>query len=182
MSWPEPQVPTSARLVPALDPSRQTPFRTSGVSCSCQAISDAVFVLKIMLISFFLNGYVHVFASLSHGLLVPRKYHVILAIIPTQKYPKTSAEQRESGRFTTTHWCITRVKWYVNIMLIAYYLGYIPQDSVITDLEKKKVMISHTFISIPSQDIFFSSKLMIFTIKLLFFCFMMIPFLSMIKT
>lgn len=40
-----------------------------------------------MLIYFFHNGYVHVFAYLSHDLLVPRKYHVILAIIPTQKYP-----------------------------------------------------------------------------------------------
>jgi len=56
-----------------------------------------------MLISFFRNGYVYVFACVSHGLLVPRKYHVILAIIPTQKYPKTSTEQRESGCFTNTH-------------------------------------------------------------------------------
>lgn len=39
-------------------------------------------------------------------------------------------------------------------MLIVYYLGYIPQDSVITHLEKK-VMFSHMFISISSQDIFF---------------------------
>lgn len=32
------------------------------------------------------------FAYLTHGLFVPKKYHVILAIIATQKYPKTSAE------------------------------------------------------------------------------------------
>lgn len=47
-----------------------------------------------MLISFFSNGYICVLAYLSHGLSVPRKYHVILAIITTQKHPKTSAEQR----------------------------------------------------------------------------------------
>lgn len=92
-----------AQLVPAVDPSRQMPFGTSGVSFSCQAVSDAVFILKIMLISFFHNGYVRVFAYLSHGLLVPRKHHVILAIIPTLKYPKTSVEQRESGCFTNMH-------------------------------------------------------------------------------
>lgn len=97
MSRSKPQVPTSARLVPAVDPSGQKPFSTSGVSCSCQAISDAVFILNIMLISFFPNGYVRVSAYFSHRLLVPRKYRVILAITPTQKYPKTSAEQRESG-------------------------------------------------------------------------------------
>lgn len=48
-----------------------------------------------MFISFFCNGYIRVLAYLSHGLSVPRKYHVILAIIPTQKYPKSSAEQRD---------------------------------------------------------------------------------------
>lgn len=80
MSWLKTQISTSAQLVPPVCLSRQTPFRT-GVSCSYQAISDAVLILNIMLISFFRNGYVHVFTYLSHGLLVPRKYYVILAII-----------------------------------------------------------------------------------------------------
>lgn len=80
MSWLTTQVSTFAQLVPPVRLSMQTPFRT-GVSCSYQAISDAVLILNIMLISFFCNSYIRVFAYLSHGLLVPRKYYVILAVI-----------------------------------------------------------------------------------------------------
>lgn len=51
------------------------------------------------------------------------------------------------GCLTSTFQGVTHVTWYVNTVLIVYYLGYIPQDSVITPIwkEKKKKKKGHDF-------------------------------------